>query len=106
MTNSAESFRQGATAYRNAGDWTKEQRDEAIRRANEVADDGQVETLVVDASFSAVPRSRTNSQISLNKGSKTTADPPDPDSSTDELALDYNLPAKRLRRHSKLSHQP
>lgn len=106
MTNSAESFRQGATAYRNARDWTKEQRDEAIRRANEVADDSQVETLVVDASFRVVPGCRTDSQTSLNKNSNTTADPPESESSTDELALDYKLPAKRLRRHSKLSHQP
>lgn len=50
MTNSAESLRQGATAYRDIRDWTKEQRDEAIRLANEVADDSQVETLAVDAS--------------------------------------------------------
>ncbi len=35
MTGNAETFRQGSTAYRNARDWAKEQRDEAIRRANE-----------------------------------------------------------------------
>lgn len=106
MTNSAKSFRQGATAYRNARDWTKKQRDEAIRRANEVADDSQVETLVVDASFSAVPGCITDFQTSLNKDSNTTTDPPESESSTDELALDYNFPAKRLRRHPNNSYQP
>jgi hypothetical protein len=37
MADTAETFRQGATYYRNARDWAKEQRDEAIRRANERA---------------------------------------------------------------------
>lgn len=34
MTSDAESFRQGASAYRNARDWTKKKRDESIRAAN------------------------------------------------------------------------
>lgn len=77
--------------------------------------------LALDASFSGDPSCTTGasrdktytikapsqqSQTSLNKDSNTTADPPESESSTDELALDYKLPAKRLRRHSKLSHQP
>ncbi|KAG9228475.1 hypothetical protein BJ875DRAFT_508482 [Amylocarpus encephaloides] len=39
MTGNAETFRRGATAFRNARDWTKEQRDEAIRYANDRAND-------------------------------------------------------------------
>ncbi|KAM5489075.1 hypothetical protein MaudMau93_003800 [Microsporum audouinii] len=35
MADSLDSFRQGATAYRNARDWAKEQRDGFIRAANE-----------------------------------------------------------------------
>ena len=35
MTDSLETFRQGASAYRNARDWAKEKRDEFIRLANE-----------------------------------------------------------------------
>lgn len=54
MTDTAETFCQGATAYRNARDWTKEQRDEAIRRANERANNSQVGTPAVDASFGGV----------------------------------------------------
>lgn len=38
MTGNVKTFREGATAFRNARDWTKEQRDEAIMRANERAD--------------------------------------------------------------------
>jgi hypothetical protein len=39
MTSDLETFRKGATAYRNARDWTKEQRDKAIERANVRAND-------------------------------------------------------------------
>ncbi|KAM5439874.1 hypothetical protein MferCBS31731_004285 [Microsporum ferrugineum] len=35
MTGDSEAFRKGATAYRNARDWAKEQRDKFIRSANE-----------------------------------------------------------------------
>ena len=35
MTDSPETFRQGATAYRNARDWAREQRDEIIEVANQ-----------------------------------------------------------------------
>lgn len=59
MTNTTETFLQGATAYRNARDWAKEQRDKAIRRANEVADDSQDEMLALDASFSGDPSCTT-----------------------------------------------
>ncbi|PNY23184.1 Uncharacterized protein TCAP_06865 [Tolypocladium capitatum] len=37
VTGNAKSFRRGAAAYRNARDWAKGQREEAIRRANEMA---------------------------------------------------------------------
>jgi hypothetical protein len=37
MTGNPETFRQGATVYRNARDWAKEQRDKAIQQANDRA---------------------------------------------------------------------
>ncbi|KAI9752493.1 MAG: hypothetical protein M4579_005617 [Chaenotheca gracillima] len=37
MTGNVETFREGAAAYRNARDWAKEQRSDAIRGANERA---------------------------------------------------------------------
>ncbi len=116
MTSDRETFRKGAIAYRNARDWTKEQRDEAIKRANERASDSQIRTLTVDASFTTstsldeidtIEALSQESQTSLNKDSYTTVDPPESETSTDELASDYRFSAKRLRRrHSKGSHQP
>ena len=113
MTGNAETFRQGATAYRNARDWAKERRDEAIKRANERANDSQVGPLAVDASFGGVFSFTTEASLNetytieaLSQESNTTADPPESETSMDELAIDYRLPAKRLRRHSKRSHQP
>ena len=121
MTGNLDTFRQGATAYRNARDWTKEQRDKAIRRANERANDSQVGTLAADASFGGVSSFTTEasldeaytiealsqeSQTSLNEGSDITADLQDPETSTDELASDYKVPAKRSSRHSRRSHGP
>ncbi|KAF7506317.1 hypothetical protein GJ744_011890 [Endocarpon pusillum] len=101
MTDTADTFRQGATAFRNARDWTKKQRDKAIRRANERALDSQIGTLATDASFSRAVSFTASapSQISLNKGSNTTADSPELETSTDELASDYALPAKRSKRN-------
>ena len=117
MTGNLDTFRQGATAYRNARDWTKEQRDEAIRRANERANDRQVGTLAVEASFGGVTTEASldetstieapsqESQTSLNEGSNITADLQESESSIDELASNYKVPAKRSSRHSKRSHQ-
>jgi ERCC4-type nuclease len=121
ITGNAKTFRQGATAYRNARDWTKEQRDEAIKRANKKVNDSQIRTLAVNASFGGISSFTTEdsldeaytiealsqeSRTSLNEGSNITADPPESKTSMDELAIDYRLPTKRLRRHSKRSHQP
>ena len=44
MTDTPETFRQGASAYRNARDWAKEKRDEIIRLANERHLNGQLST--------------------------------------------------------------
>jgi hypothetical protein len=41
MTGDAETFRKGATAYRNARDWAKEMRDDFIMAANERLPDAQ-----------------------------------------------------------------
>lgn len=121
MTGNLDTFRQGAAAYRNARDWAKEQRDEAIKQANERVNDSQVGTLAVDASFGGVASFTTEaslneastiellsqeSQTSLNEGSNLTADLQQSETSTDELASDYKVPAKRSIRQSKRSHQP
>ncbi|KAL8886647.1 MAG: hypothetical protein Q9215_005687 [Flavoplaca cf. flavocitrina] len=51
MTGNIETFQQGATYYRNGRDWAKEQRDKAIRRANERVDEYYTATLAVDISI-------------------------------------------------------
>jgi hypothetical protein len=115
MTGNLNTFRQGATAYRNARDWAKKQRDEAIKGANKRANDSQVRKLTVDASFTTgasldetdtIEALSQESQTSLNKDSYTTVDPSESEISMDELASDYRFSAKRLRRHLKRSHQP
>lgn len=63
MTGNIETFRQGATAYRNARDWAKEQREEAIRRANERAGECQAETLAVDASFDRISSCSSETKV-------------------------------------------
>jgi hypothetical protein len=112
MTSDPETFRKGATAYRNARDWTKEQRDEAIRRANERVNDSQVGTLAVDASFGGISSFTTEASLdeaytieALSQESRTSLNE-ESETSTDELASDYKVPAKRSSRHPKRSHQP
>lgn len=114
MTGDLETFRKGASAYRNARDWAKEQRDEAIKKANERSFNSQIGTLTADSSFGrafsstagasldetdTIEAQSQESQTSLNKGSNTTIDPPESEASTDELARDYISRAKRSKRH-------
>jgi hypothetical protein len=117
MTGNIETFRQGATYYRNARDWTKEQRDEAIRLANERAGESQAGALAVDASsgqassFASVAtleEDHTLSQESralLNEDSNTTTNLQESETLSCELALDYRIPVKRWSKHSKRSRQ-
>ena len=64
MTGNAETFRQGAAAYRNGRDWAKEQRDEAIRQANERVDEHHIVTLAIDAGIT--PASSFVSEATLD----------------------------------------
>lgn len=50
MTGNIKTFREGATWYRNGRDWAKEQRDEAIKRANEKATQEATQDIVESAS--------------------------------------------------------
>lgn len=116
ITSDPETFRQGTTAFRNANDWEKEQRDEAITRANERANDSQAGALAVDESFGLVSSFVSEasldelctieaisqeSRTSPNEGSNITANLQESETSTDELLSDFRLPAKRFSRHSK-----
>ena len=81
MTDTSDSFRHAASAYRNAGEWTQQQRDRFIANANAVAQRRSTET----RSFSTTVSSATA------EGSSSS------ETSADELALDYDTAAKRRR---------
>ncbi|SLM37932.1 hypothetical protein LPUS_07942 [Lasallia pustulata] len=91
MTGNPETFRQGATAYRNARDWTKEKRDGFIEAANGKARDTYTESQSL-RSFSYGQASTPVAGLVLV----------DSDTSADELALYdeqiYTSPSKRPRR--------
>ena len=85
----------------------KEQRDEAVQRANKRVNDSQVGTLAVDASFitdASLDKAYTiearshESQNSLDKDSNTTADPSESETLMNELMLDHEFQTKCLRK--------
>jgi hypothetical protein len=112
MRGDPETFRRGAAAYRNGKEWAEEQRDEAIRQANERANPMEAVAPAGDAGVSpassfvtavseteAYARSQ-ESRTSLNEDSNIRGDYEESDSSTEKLAA-YSLPAKRSSRRSQ-----
>ncbi|ESZ90169.1 hypothetical protein SBOR_9443 [Sclerotinia borealis F-4128] len=106
MTGNVKAFRDGARAFRNARDWAKEQRDEAIRQANTRANDIKVSTFVATASPGVTPESQSQQSLSTQIVASNTSKPPhqdsdksseDSDTSSDELARDMTPPAKRSK---------
>ncbi|KAK4974081.1 hypothetical protein LTR66_011094 [Elasticomyces elasticus] len=91
MTHSPEIFRNGAAAYRNAREWTQQQRDHFIANANSVAQRMSTDTRTA---------SRTDSN--LNASSVVEDESSESDTSADELAPEYDTNAKRLRRPTHL----
>ena len=75
MTGNPDTFRQGASALRNARDWAKEIREELMIAANGKVPDAENSDLV----------SSTQSFVSLSSNEATH---PESETSTDELALD------------------
>ena len=69
MTDTPETWRQGATAYRNSIDWAKEQRDDAIRRAHDV-----VNRITVDSSASNVSNTSFVSTVVTEASQEEEAD--------------------------------
>ena len=112
MTDAATTFRAGATAYRNARDYAKTERDSAILQANERLAQLQAETAAdeenASPALSFVTALDTEETYTLTQDSGTSFDEDghaarrcqESDSSLDELA-DYALPAKRPARRSK-----
>lgn len=75
MTENPDTFRQGASALRNARDWAKEKREELMIAANGKVSDAEHSDLV----------SSTQSFVSLSSNEATHLES---ETSTDELALD------------------
>ena len=114
MTGNPETFRQGATAFRNLRDWTEEQRNAAIARANEKANDAgrkqstipaitssfttEVSSLVAATSLGVDSESQSQesftTQNRVSYVGETTRQ--ESETSADEPALDAKPPAKRL----------
>ena len=86
MTGNANSFRSGATAYRNAREWTQEKRDHFIAGANAVAQRRSTETISFDE----------NEDSDVSSDAEEQSD--NSETSTDELALEHDSFAKRQRR--------
>ncbi|EXJ80682.1 hypothetical protein A1O3_06966 [Capronia epimyces CBS 606.96] len=114
LNDTPGAFRDGATVYRNALDWAKEQRDEAIMHANERANDSQNTILAVETSLEEV-HSLTSEpvldqadvtepldqepRISSSNKNDTTINSHDSAILSDRPSLSKQ-PGKRLRRHS------
>lgn len=101
MTGNIETFRQGATYYRNGRDWAKEQRDEAIRRANERVDEHHTGMLAIDASLaqaSIFPSEATSDETytieALGEDFTTTTHLQMSDTSSGEPLVDYRASEK------------
>jgi hypothetical protein len=88
MTDTAERFREGATAYRGDRDLAKTERDSSIAHANQLA--------------RQMPEPSPNTSLTDSRTSHSTTLIAESDTSEDELARDEVTPVKRLR-HSAAS---
>ncbi|SCO54111.1 uncharacterized protein FFNC_15339 [Fusarium fujikuroi] len=93
LTSDLETFRQGATAYRNGRDWAKKQRDEAIAEANKKVADIEV-TGIPNNVASQMPQSDTPDTKSYDKTNVPFALRYE-ETSEDELSLNFERPQKR-----------
>ncbi|RKL09692.1 hypothetical protein BFJ70_g16629 [Fusarium oxysporum] len=93
LTSDLETFRQGATAYRNGRDWAKNQRDEAIAEAN-----GKVADIEATCIPNTVARRMPQGDTPDTKSYDTTNVPfalRYEETSENELSLDFERPPKR-----------
>ena len=115
MTDTAETFRQGATYYRNGRDWAKEQRYEAIRRANERVGEDDAGTLAINTSFArassfvseatsdgihSIQALTEESRTSLTEESNTTTQLRTSEASSGEPSIGFRASIKRSSEQS------
>ena len=109
MSGSADDFRRGTAAFRNLRDWAREQREEAIRGANEtfaartmnvqpvgVPTASTASTLATEALRDS-ERVAQESQSSMYEDVEAAALLQPSDTSADELAVVHEAPAKKQR---------
>ncbi|OAA48631.1 hypothetical protein NOR_01881 [Metarhizium rileyi] len=94
LTSDADTFRQGASAFRNARDWAKQQRDDAIRQANERAErfasstSRRLDPRLVDEASGEDTITTTSQRIFQNLDSHSPASYHySPNTSADELSM-------------------
>ncbi|EXL39850.1 hypothetical protein FOCG_17560 [Fusarium oxysporum f. sp. radicis-lycopersici 26381] len=111
LTNDPDTFRQGATAYRNGRDWAKLQRDQVIAQANERIGLESLESPqsdVLGVSFvsnaSCVTIKLMDQKTITNSDSHAVPSLYGSDTSADELSLDFQPPTKRSRSPQKRSY--
>ena len=90
LTGNINSFRSGVAAYRNAREWTQQQRDGFIANANGIARRQCTET-----------RSFNTSGNGSKVSSAAVEEPSSSETSADELAPDYEAMVKRQRRTTR-----
>ena len=98
MTGDPDTFRQGASALRNARDWAKEKRAELMIAANGKVPDAENSDLV--SSTQSFVRS------SSNEATHPESETPESETSTDELALDVGTLTTELRSEPKRMFHP
>ncbi|GKU08396.1 unnamed protein product [Fusarium langsethiae] len=85
LTSDVDAFREGVAAFRNGRDWTMQQRNEAIKRANEKASLAYSSDLAsYHGSGGTVDFTGSDALLSLS----------DSDTSTDELAQEFHPPKR------------
>jgi hypothetical protein len=108
LTGNLEACRDGLRAYRNGRDWCKEQRDEAIRRANEKATLVEAEATIGDAAaspaLSFVTAVSETEAYTMSQESRTSlngdSDGLEESDSSEDLT-EHIFPAKRTNKPSK-----
>lgn len=113
MTSNAETFRRGVAAYRNGRDWTKQQRDEAIKQANKTAaekevaappqDDGMGLSIVSEASAGDAIATSQETIVNLAR-SNTPSIFHESNMFVDEPPLDFQHPVS-AKRSARLPQQ-
>ncbi|KZZ89165.1 hypothetical protein AAL_07813 [Moelleriella libera RCEF 2490] len=109
MTGDADTFRQGATAFRNGRDWAEKQRDKIIKQVNNRVSCGPGTVsisrglgLSLESDTSLGEQTAATSQETLFNPHSRDAQSYESDTSADELSLEFQPRAKRNKSPQKI----